>query len=360
MPYLNVNEVESALLVAAGAPFSGFVQLITLPHPTWEGRTCHAVRVGTSEQEDRPGLCLIGGVHANEWGSSDILVNFIELLEKAYANNTGITIRPLTFSPSDIRTIVDKLEILVFPQVNPDGRYHSMKHERRYPQFRKNRRTQAPNSEEEPGVDINRNFDFLWDFPSHFSPEALVASSTAPNERTYIGPAAFSEPETRNVKWILDNFHTIQFFVDIHSYGECILYSWGDDENQSTRPRMNFLNPQFDHARGLESPGYKEFINADDLTLSLDLANCLHDAIGAIRGKDYDVQSAFRFAPSSGASDDYCYSRHIVGNNGNKIVSHVIEWGEEFCPRYREMKKIIKEVTAGLLTLCLRIATSSG
>jgi len=210
-------------------------------------------------------------------------------------------------------------------------------------------------------VDINRNFDFLWDFPSHFSPEALVASSTAPNERTYTGPAAFSEPETRNVKWILDNFHTIQFFVDIHSYGECILHSWGDDDNQSTRPQMNFLNPQFNRVRGLESRRYKEFIVANDLSLSRQLANCVHDAIQAVRGKDYAVQTAFRFAPSSGASDDYCYSRHIVGNNGKKkIISHVIEWGDEFCPRYSGMKKIIKEVTAGLLALCLRIATSSG
>lgn len=357
--YLNVNEVESALSVAANAPFSEFVQLIKLPYPTWEGRICHAVRVGTSEHEDRPGLCLIGGVHANEWGSSDILINFIELLEKAYVNNTAINIGPLTFSQSDVRTIVDTLEILVFPQVNPDGRHYSMKHERRYPQFRKNRRTQAPNSDEEPGVDINRNFEFLWDFPSHFSPDAVVNSSTSPNERTYIGPAAFSEPETRNVKWILDNFHSIQFFVDIHSYSEAILYSWGDDDNQSTKPQMNFLNPQFDQARGVEDTGYKEFIKADDLALSRDLANCLHDAIQAIRGKDYDVSPAFGFAPSSGTSNDYCYSRHIVGDDGNKIISHVIEWGKEHCPRYSEMKKIINEVTAGLLALCLRIATSS-
>ena len=359
--YLNVDEVESALSVAANAPFSQFVQLITLPHPTWEGRTCHAVRIGTSEQENRPGLCLIGGVHANEWGSSDILINFIDLLENAYADNTGIDIGPRTFTPSDIRTIVDTLEILVFPQVNPDGRHYCMKHEPQDPQFRKNRRTQAPNSEAEPGVDINRNFDFLWNFPSHFSPEAFVDSSTTPNGRTYIGPAAFSEPESKNVKWILDNFHTIRFFVDLHSYGECILHSWGDDDHQSTEQEMNFLNAEFNDVRGLRSRRYKEFFAADDLRLSRKLAKCIQEAIQDVSGKVYTVQSSFRFSPSSGASDDYCYSRPIVGNNEHRIISHVIEWGEvEPCPSYNKMKKIIKEVTAGLLALSLRIATPSG
>jgi len=356
MPYLNVDEVESALSAAAAAPFSDFVQLITLPHLTWEGRTCHAVRIGTNEQEDRPGLYLLGGVHANEWGSSDILVHFIEQIEQAYVNETGITIGPLTFAPSDIRTIVDTLEILVFPQVNPDGRNFSMKHDA---EWRKNRRTQPPNSPSTPGVDINRNFDFLWDFPLHFNADVYVDSSTIPSQPTYRGPSPFSEPESQNVKWILDNFQSIEFFVDLHNYGEAILHSWGDDEGQTTNPQMSFLNQQFDGARGIEGDdNYKEFIAANDLSSSRNLANRVRDAIRTVGGRDYDIYSAFRFAPTSGTSDDYCYSRHIVDNNGKKIISQVIEWGRDPWPTYRQMKKIIKEVTAGLLTLCLRMSTS--
>src|SRR5262245_60612010 len=42
--YLSVADVEAALAAAAGTPNDAVVQLFPLPHPTWEGRTCHAVR----------------------------------------------------------------------------------------------------------------------------------------------------------------------------------------------------------------------------------------------------------------------------------------------------------------------------
>ena len=58
---------------------------------------------------------------------------------------------------------------------------------------------------------------------------------------TYKGRAAFSEPETRNVNYLFDTFGNIQYHVDIHSYGGIILYSWGDDKNQSKDPRQNFI-----------------------------------------------------------------------------------------------------------------------
>lgn len=45
MPYLNVEEVESALLVATSAPYTAFTQLIALPNLTLEGRKCHAIKI---------------------------------------------------------------------------------------------------------------------------------------------------------------------------------------------------------------------------------------------------------------------------------------------------------------------------
>jgi carboxypeptidase T len=49
---------------------------------------------------------------------------------------------------------------------------------------------------------------------------------------TYRGEAPFSKPETQNVKHIFDEFKNIKYYIDIHSFGEMILYSWGDDNNQ--------------------------------------------------------------------------------------------------------------------------------
>jgi carboxypeptidase T len=138
MPYLNVIEVESALSVAASAPYTSFTQLISLPNLTWEGRQCHALRIAGGSGASRPGVYFLGGVHAREWGSADILINFVEQLEEAYHNGTGLTFGSRTFSVSDIQTIVNTLDIIVFPQANPDGRNHSMNADA---MWRKNRRT---------------------------------------------------------------------------------------------------------------------------------------------------------------------------------------------------------------------------
>src|SRR5919199_482549 len=109
MPYLNVDEVESALQVAAAAPNSAFTELITLPNTTWEGRTCHALRLhaGTSP---KPGIYFLGGIHAREWGSPDILVFFVEQLQQAFRTHTGISLGGKSFSPAQVQSIVEDLE----------------------------------------------------------------------------------------------------------------------------------------------------------------------------------------------------------------------------------------------------------
>ena len=119
-------------------------------------------------------MYLLGGIHAREWGSSDILINFVDLLTDAYRTNSGITQGGKSFTAAEIQRIVDTLDVVVFPQANPDGRHHSMTVD---PMWRKNRRPAAParracavGGGDGPGVDLNRNYDFLWDFPRKYSP----------------------------------------------------------------------------------------------------------------------------------------------------------------------------------------------
>jgi murein tripeptide amidase MpaA len=358
MPYLNVDEVESALSVATSAPYNGFTQLITLPNLTWEGRQCHAIKIAKGSNPGRPGVYFLGGVHSREWGSSDILINFIEQLEKAYVGNTGLAFGPTAFSAADIQTLVNTLDIIVFPQANPDGRNYSMNTEALW---RKNRRTAAPNSAACPGVDVNRNYDFLWNFPAYFSPAAGIVDSTDPcdggdpDNGTYNGAAAFSEPESANAKWIFDSFSNVGYFIDLHSYGQDILYSWGDDEDQSTDPTMNFQNPAYNGMRGVAGDAYKEYIPAGDQTQSLALAGTFHDAVKSVRGTDYTVKSAFNLYPTAGTSSDYSYSRHFVKPALSNIISYTVEWGTEFQPPYTEMQNIIQEITCGLLAFCMGI-----
>lgn len=355
--YLNVADVESSLASAAAAN-ADFTQLLALPHKTWEGRTCHAIRIAKGNQPGRPGIYFLGGVHAREWGSPDILINFIEQLCQAYRTHSGITIGNARFTADQIRQIVETKDVCIFPQANPDGRNHSMTVA---PDWRKNRRPAAtgggPNC---VGVDLNRNYDFLWDFKKHFAPNAPVANSTNPCDHdVYIGPVPMSEPETQNAVWLFDHFPNIRYFIDVHSYSEDILYNWGDDQNQSQNTQMNFRNASFDGKRGVANDTkYKEFITAADKTAAVNLANRMRTAIAAVRGRQYTVMQAMSLYPTAGASDDYAYSRHLTDAAKAKIISYTIEWGSPanetpFHPPYPEMKQIIQEITAALLQFCV-------
>jgi hypothetical protein len=82
-------------------------------------------------------------------------------------------------------------------------------------------------------------------------------------------------------------------------------------------------------------------------------------SIRLVRGREYKVKQSVGLYPTAGASDDYAYSRHIVDRAKGKIIAFTIEWGRShastpFHPPYPEMRKVMRDVTAGLIELCLR------
>ena len=70
--YMNADEVETALVNLRDA-HQDIITLIELPNRTHEGRLCRAVHVhaGGNNNSSR-GVLVTGGVHAREWGGSDI------------------------------------------------------------------------------------------------------------------------------------------------------------------------------------------------------------------------------------------------------------------------------------------------
>ncbi len=355
MSYLNVAEVEQAVANLA-SDHPALCELITLPHLSVEGRTCHALRLGGGAPGSRDCVMVIGGQHANEWGSCEIILNLAVELITAFETNTGRAYGGKVFSASQIQQIMDGLHVILFPLVNPDGRKFSQDNiasNAPVPAWRRNRNPAYGNKSFNCiGVDLNRNYDFMFDFKRLFADLGLVGWLDNPCKDIFQGPSPFSEPESKNVKWLLDTNPRTRWFVDLHSGSQNIRVNWGDDQAQSTDPAMNFQNPMFDKKRGVKNDAYKEYVPPDDLLVEATLAKGMHDAIFAVRGFDFPAAQDFTFTGAiPGTSKDYAYSRHFVDPSKGKIYGFTIEWGD-FHPLWPEMQLIIKDVTAGLIELC--------
>lgn len=350
MAYLNITEVESAITALAAA-YPSLCERIALPESSIEGRAIHAMRIGKHPAHVKDAIGLIGGVHAREWGSCEILINLAADLLEAYTTSAGLTYGGKSYTADEVKGLVEELNWVILPLVNPDGRNHSQTVDA---MWRKNRRN---NGDGTFGVDLNRNHDFLWDFRAKLSPSSSAAVSDITSSETYHGSAPLSEPEARNVKWLLDQFPRMRWFMDIHSFSRLILYNWGVDDNQSADPSMNFLNPTYDGLRGVPGDAaYKEFIPANDLVDSVPPTEAMRDAIQAVRGTNYFPGPSVGLYPTTGTNQDYAYCRHHADPSHSKIHGYTVEWGDVFQPPWAEMEEIIKEVDAGLMGFALQAA----
>jgi len=361
MSFLNVIEIESAIQGLA-ASYPAITKLITLPYATAEGRQSHALQIGVGGACPNLAVLIVSGTHAREWGGPDICVNFAADLLKAYSNNSGLSYGGKSFTATQIASIVKRLTLIVFPDLNPDGRNFS---QTSYSWWRKNRNpaSSTPGVAASIGVDLNRNYDFLWDFPTAFSPALnpeITLASNQPSSDLFHGTAPFSEPETRNVRWLFKQYPTIVRFVDIHSYGGDILYPWGDDENQTNTSSMNFTNSAWNGTRGLAGDQYREYITQPDLDRLLALAGSMSGAIAAVRGENYALGQSFNLPswgttyPTSGASDDWAFSRRYRSTKASTFA-FAVEFNrtKTFFPTWAEMELIIRDMSAGLVQFSL-------
>ena len=364
MAYQNVVEIETAIENLADA-YPSLTQHITLPLTTFGGKTSHALRIGAGSPGSRDAVMIVGCHHAREWGSADILVSFAADLLEAYDTSAGLSYGGKSFTAADVQAVVDTLHIVLFPQVNPDGRERSLAQD---PVGGSSgwRPNINPGNPPRPcaGVDPNRNYDFLFDFATKCHPSAPVRVSDDPCniDQIYHGPSAFSEVESQNVRWLLDAFPRTRWFMDVHSYSQLVLYNWGDDHNQTTDPDMNFRNPAYDGMRSLigSDTTYKEYIPAGDELIARTLAERMRDAIAAVRGKLYTAQQGVELYPTTGSSKDYAYSRHWENPAKGRVYGFAIEWGTEFRPLWSEMALIVEDVSAGLLELCKLAPCAAG
>src|SRR4030042_6649047 len=150
MPYLNTQEAETKLELLS-LQYPALCRLVQLTNITYEGRTSHALILRTGSRVKRPGVYLVGCLHAREWGSANLLLYLAETLLISYTNNTDVTLIGATFTADKIRSILENVELIIFPVVNPDGRTYNQESGI---SWRKNR---APTSQAGVlGTDLNR------------------------------------------------------------------------------------------------------------------------------------------------------------------------------------------------------------
>jgi murein tripeptide amidase MpaA len=360
--YLSSAGIED-VLEFINTLFPNFTDRFELPEPSVKGETIHGLRM-RSGSDSRNGVLLIGGTHARELINPDLLVYLALRIGWAYQNNLELRfhVGPLDwlggkrYTEREVELLLEGLDIFIVPNINPDGRTFVLDHYLSDWDWRKNR---SDNADGSFGVDLNRNHDVVFDED--------IGSSDIGSDYTYHGPHPYSEPETRNVRWILRQFPNIVGLLDVHSYWEAILHPWGHAYNQTDNPDMNFRNPAWDGQR--DTAAYREYIPEDDLDTFIDRGRKTAAAIAAVRFRQYYVGQPRRVINqfTSDTARDYAYSRFFRGRN-TKVWAYTIETNrlgdpcpddddcEErygFSPPYSEARNVMEEVSAGIVRFLL-------
>ncbi len=191
----------------------------------------------------KPKLFIMTGLHPREYAPVGIAVRFAMQLVANY----GVQ--------ADETWLLDYHEIHFLFQANPDGR----KQAETGLFWRKNANNLFCTDTNSRGVDLNRNFPFMWN--------CCGGSSGFDCNLTYRGPGAGSEPETMAVINYLRSIFPDQrgpgvndaapanatgVFLDLHSFGQQVLWPYGFDAT----PTPNGTAMQTLGRKLAYSPGY--------------------------------------------------------------------------------------------------------
>ncbi len=172
--------------------------------PTVEGRHIYALKISdnVASAEDEPSVLVVSAHHCRELVTPVLALHAMNELARLYETDP------------DIRDLVDANEIWIAPVWNVDGYEYVFLTDN---MWRKNRRDLGDDTF---GVDLNRNYPFLWDTP--------CSGSTKKSSQTYKGESPNSEAETQTMV----NFSDVENFdkiIDFHSSGRESLYAYRCD-----------------------------------------------------------------------------------------------------------------------------------
>ncbi len=200
--YYTTAEVEQEIdaLASAYPQLAVKIDLTTWPGAarTHDDNSIFALKVSdnAAADEDEPAILLAAQHHARELNTPHMVIRAMQRTLSGYGTDPALT------------QLVDGYEVYFVPTVNPDGVDHVWCCDNFW---RKNRRNNGGGIY---GVDLNRNFPFLW--------TSSCQGSNTTSSQTYRGPSAASEPETRTMRAAVQLLRP-EIYLDFHSYGREVL-----------------------------------------------------------------------------------------------------------------------------------------
>jgi hypothetical protein len=181
----------------------------------------HLYRIGAHRDGSKVGVFLFCQQHAREWTTGLTCLETAHQLVENYATD------PQT------KELLDNVEIFISPNSNPDGAHYSMYDASGQRRTLLNRCPETgpndPAARNAWGVDMNRNSGEYSLFDGYFG------ASTSCTSDTFAGTSEYSEPETRNEKWVVDTYPNIKFMNNIHSFGGYFMWAPGSYKNDGFR-----------------------------------------------------------------------------------------------------------------------------
>ncbi len=154
--------------------------------------------------ENEPEVLYTSLIHANEVQGMATVIYYMYYLLENYGSDPFVTY------------LVNNRELYFVPVINPDGLiYNESASPTGGSNWRKNARDNGDGSF---GVDLNRNFGYMW---------GIDDEGSSPNtaSKYYRGPAAFSEPESQAIR-DLCLAHEFQTAYNYHSFWNWMFYPW--------------------------------------------------------------------------------------------------------------------------------------
>ncbi|MHB8259324.1 MAG: M14 family zinc carboxypeptidase [Bacteroidia bacterium] len=241
---------------------------------TWEGRSVFWLRISNNPNvnQSKPQVLYTAIHHAREPESLVELIYYMWYLLENYNTN------------AEVKYLVDNLEMYFVPCVNPDGYiYNYTTNPNGGGMWRKNRRN---NGDGTYGVDLNRNYSFLWGYDN-------IGSSPTTSNDTYRGPSPASEPEIKMMQGFC-NAHTFKLAVNGHTYSDLLI---APDSAGITVPDSTLYNDFFLRMTFCDEFGYGNSMQTVGYSTNGDSDSWMY-------GEKTTKPKIFAMTPETGSPDD--------------------------------------------------------